>query len=146
MVVMDWYSRYILSWELSLTLEKEFCLHALESSLWISKPEIFNTDQGAQFTSVEFTGRLQEAGIRISMDGRRRLYDNIFVERLWRTVKYEEVYLHDYQTVREARNGLGRYFHFYNTERLHETLGYRTPHEVYFGTKAVKVPFEGPRV
>jgi len=145
-VVMDWYSRYILSWELSLTLEKEFCVQALESSLWISKPEIFNTDQGAQFTSEEFTGRLQEAGIRISMDGRRRLYDNIFVERLWRTVKYEEVYLHDYQRVREARNGLGRYFHFYNTERLHETLGYRTPHEVYFGTKAVKIPFEGPRI
>lgn len=145
-VVMDWYSRYILSWELSLTLEKEFCVHAIESSLWISKPKIFNTDQGAQFTSEEFTGRLQEAGIRISMDGRRRLYDNIFVERLWRTVKYEEVYLHDYQTVREARNGLGNYFQFYNTERLHETPGYRTPHEVYFGTKAVKVPFEGPRV
>lgn len=145
-VVMDWYSRYILSWELSLTLEKEFCVQALERSSWISKPEIFNTDQGAQFTSEEFTGRLQEAGIRISMDGRRRLYDNIFVERLWRTVKYEEVYLHDYQTVREARDGLGRYFHFYNMERLHETLGYRTPHEVYFGTKAVKVPFEGPRV
>ena len=96
--------------------------------------------------SEEFTGRLQEAGIRISMDGRRRLYDNIFVERLWRTVKYEEVYLHYYQKVREVRDGLWRYFHFYNTERLHETLGYRTPHEVYFGTKAVKVPFEGPRV
>ncbi len=145
-VVMDWYSRYILSWELSLTLEKEFCIQALESSLWISKPEIFNTDQGAQFTSEEFTGRLAEAGIRVSMDGRRSLYDNIFVERLWRTVKYEEVYLYDYQRIREARDGLGRYFQFYNTERLHETLGSRTPHEVYFGTKAVKVPFEEPRV
>jgi putative transposase len=145
-VVMDWCSRYILSWDLSVTLEKEFCLHALEKALWVSNPEIFNTDQGAQFTSVEFTGRLEQAGIRISMDGRRRLYDNIFVERLWRTVKYEEVYLHDYRMIGEAREGLGRYFYFYNTERLHETLGYRTPHEVYFGTKAVKVPTFEPRV
>ncbi len=145
-VVMDWYSRYILSWDLSVTLEKEFCIHALEKALRVSKPEIFNTDQGSQFTSVEFTGRLEEAGIRISMDGRRRLYDNIFVERLWRTVKYEEVYLHDYRMVREAREGLTRYFIFYNTERLHETLGYRTPHEVYFGTKAVKVLSFEPRV
>lgn len=144
-VVMDWYSRYILSWELSITLEKEFCIQSLKRALCISKPDIFNTDQGSQFTSEEFTGHLEEAGIRISMDGRGRLYDNIFVERLWRTVKYEEVYLHDYRTVRDARDGLGRYFNFYNTERLHETLGYRTPHEIYFGTEAVKVPVVGPR-
>ena len=133
-VVLDWYSRYILSWELSITLEKEFCLQALKKALWISKPEIFNTDQGAQFTSEEFTGALAGANVRISMDGRGRLYNNIFVERLWRTVKYEEVYLHDYRTVLEARERLAAYFRFYNTERLHEALGYRTPHEVYFGT------------
>jgi len=103
---MDWFSRYVLSWELSITLDKEFCLKALEKALLVSKPEIFNTDQGAQFTSVEFTGRLEDAGVKISMDGRGRLYDNIFVERLWRTVKYEEVYLHDYRTVLEARERL----------------------------------------
>ena len=135
--VMDWHSRYILSWELSITLEKEFCLEALKKALGISKPEIFNTDQGAQFTSEEFTGLLEDAEVRISMDGRGRLYDNIFVERLWRTVKYEEVYLHDYRTVQEARERLASYFRFYNTERLHETLAYRTPHEVYGGTPAV---------
>lgn len=144
--VMDWYSRYILSWELSITLEKEFCLQALERALWISKPGIFNSDQGAQFTSDEFTGRLEEAGVRISMDGRRRLYDNIFVERFWRTIKYEEVYLHDYRTVQEARERLAAYFHFYNTERLHESLGYRTPHEVYFGTTSVQTSAWEPRV
>jgi len=139
-VVMDWHSRFILSWELSITLEKEFCVQALEKALYQSKPEVFNTDQGAQFTSEEFTGRLEEAGVRISMDGRRRLYDNICVERQWRTIKYEEVYLHDYRTVREARERLALYFHFYNTERLHESLGYRTPHEVYFGRPAVETP------
>lgn len=145
-VVMDWYSRYILSWELSITLEKEFCLQALERALWISKPGIFNSDQGAQFTSDEFTGRLEEAGVRISMDGRRQLYDNIFVERFWRTIKYEEVYLHDYRTVQEAWERLAAYFHFYNTERLHESLGYRTPHEVYFGTTAVQTSAWEPKV
>jgi putative transposase len=138
-VVMDWYSRYILSWGLSITLEKEFCIQALVDALGISKPEIFNTDQGGQFTSEGFTGLLAKAEIRISMDGRSRLFDNIFVERLWRTVKYEEVYLHEYRTVLEAREQLAAYFRFYNTERLHETLGYRTPHEVYFGTPAVPV-------
>lgn len=94
---------------------------------------MFNSDQGAQFTSIEFTVRLEAAGIKISMDGRGRVFDNIFIERLWRTVKYEEVYLHSYESVREARNGLARYLRIYNTERLHESLGYRTPHEVYFG-------------
>ena len=145
-VVMDWYSRYILSWKLSIMLEKEFRLEALERALWISKPGIFNSDQGAQFTSDEFTERLEEAGVWISMDGRRRLYDNIFVERFWRTIKYEEVYLHDYRTVQEARERLSAYFHFYNTERLHESLGYRTPHEVYFGTTAVQTSAWEPRV
>jgi len=130
--IMDWYSRYVLAWELRNSLDQQFCLDALERTLAISQPEIFNTDQGSQFTSREFTGRLEGAGVRISMDGRGRVFDNIFIERLWRSVKYEEVYLHRYESVREARNGLTRYFQFYNTERLHESLGYRTPHEVYF--------------
>jgi len=135
-VVMDWHSRYILSWELSITLEKEFCLDALHRALLIAKPEIFNTDQGPQFTSEEFTTLLEGEGIQDSMDGRGRVYDNIFVERLWRTVKYEEVYLHEYRTVSEARAHLKDYFWFYNEERPHEALGYRTPHEVCFGTPA----------
>lgn len=129
--IMDWYSRYVLSWELSTSLDTAFCLSALEKALKASHPEIFNTDQGSQFTSREFTGRLEKEGIRISMDGRGRVFDNIFVERLWRSVKYEEVYLHSYQTVSEARHGLARYFLFYNTERLHESLGYQTPYEIY---------------
>lgn len=130
--VMDWYSRYVLAWELSNSLDKQFCLDALGQALAISQPEIFNSDQGSQFTSSEFTRRLEAAGVMISMDGRGRVFDNIFIERLWRTVKYEEVYLHSYESVRDARNGLGRYFRLYNTERLHESLGYRTPHEVFF--------------
>ena len=134
--ILDWYSRYVLSWELSTTLDTGFCLEALR----VSKPEIFNTDQGPQFTRVDFTGRLEDAGIKVSMDGRGRVYDNIFVERLWRSVKYEEVYLHDYQTVAEARTHLAAYFEFYNDERPHEALGYRTPHEVYFGTRATLLP------
>jgi len=131
--VMDWYSRYVLAWELSNTLDKQFCLDALGRALALSRPEIFNSDQGSQFTSTEFSGRLEVAGVRISMDGRGRVFDNIFIERLWRTVKYEEVYLKSYESVREARNGLARYFQLYNTERLHEALGYRTPQEVYSG-------------
>lgn len=129
--IMDWYSRYVLSWELSTTLDVAFCIAALNQALWISKPAIFNTDQGTQFTGAEFTGRLEQEDIRISMDGRGRVQDNIFVERLWRSVKYEEVYLNDYGTVAEARNGLARYFLFYNRERIHETLGYRTPYAIY---------------
>ncbi len=132
-VIMDWYSRYIVSWELSDTLDSRFCTEALREALWTSKPEIFNTDQGMQFTSQEFTGLLQGSEVRISMDGRGQVYDNIFVERLWRTVKHEEVYLHEYRTVAEARQSLRMYFDFYNTERLHQSLGYRTPSEVYFG-------------
>ena len=138
--ILDWYSRYVLSWELSTTLDTGFCLEALRQALRISKPEIFNTDQGPQFTSVDFTRCLLDEGIRVSMDGRGRVYDNIFVERLWRSVKYEEVYLHDYQTVSATRAGLSEYFVFYNTERPHEALGYRTPHEVYFGTRAAMMP------
>lgn len=131
-VVMDWFSRYVLAWEVSIMLDKEFCIRALEEAMKVSKPEIFNSDQGMQFTSENFTSILEQAGIRISMDGRGRVYDNIFVERLWRTVKYEEVYLHDYRTVSEARLRLANYFHFYNRERIHETLGYKTPYDVYY--------------
>ena len=140
--IMDWHSRYVLAWELSTTLDKGFCLDAVRQALQISKPKIFNTDQGSQFTSTDFTGLLEKHDIKVSMDGRGRVYDNIFIERLWRSVKYEEVYLHDYATIAEARAHLTAYFHFYNEERLHETLGYRTPHEVYFGTSASLAPAE----
>lgn len=129
--VIDWFSRYVLSWQLSNTLESSFCVEALEMALRARQPEIFNTDQGTQFTSGDFTGVLQKRDIAISMDGRGRCLDNIFVERLWRTVKYEEVYLHDYQTPAEAYLGLKKYFKFYNTERFHQALGGRKPYEVY---------------
>jgi putative transposase len=131
--VMDWFSRYVLSWAISITMDTAFCVEALDQALGQGHPEIFNTDQGVQFTSQAFTARLKEGGIRISMDGRGRALDNVFVERLWRTVKYEEVYLRDYQTVWEARHGLARYFVFYNEERLHQALGYRPPAAVYHG-------------
>ena len=131
--VMDWFSRYVLSWALSITMDVRFCLEALEQALRVAKPDIFNSDQGSQFTSVEFTGRLTQADIRISMDGRGRALDNVFVERLWRSVKYEEVYLHDYGTPKEAIQGLEAYFEFYNGTRLHQSLNYRTPAAVYFG-------------
>ena len=137
-VVMDWYSRYVLSWELSNTLDAAFCVEALERALAISKPDIFNTDQGAQYTSEAFAGPLKSASVKISMDGRGRCYDNIFVERLWRTVKYEEVYLHHYETMEEAWDGLARHFAFYNRERPHQSLKWRTPHEMYFGTQEEK--------
>lgn len=130
-VVMDWYSRYVLSWELSNSLESGFCVSALEKALARGSPGIFNTDQGAQFTSEAFTQRLLSAGVQISMDGKGRALDNVFVERLWRTVKYEEVYPRDYADGRAARGGLGRYFLFYNEERRHQGLGKRTPAEVY---------------
>jgi putative transposase len=129
--VMDWFSRYVLAWELSVTLDAGFCVEALRQALSLGTPDIFNTDQGGQFTSQAFTGLLLDTGIRISMDGRGRAFDNIFIERLWRSVKYEEVYLHDYQTPAEARLGLGPYFAFYNGQRLHQALDYRTPAEVY---------------
>lgn len=136
--IMDWFSRYVLSWGVSTTLETEFCLTALEKALKHSKPEIFNSDQGSQFTSTEFTGRLESSGVRISMDGRGRVFDNIFVERLWRSVKYEDVYIKGYETVSEVKAGLADYFQLYNTERLHESLGYRTPLEVYLGERRLK--------
>jgi putative transposase len=129
--VMDWFSRYVLSWEVSVTLEADFCVLALEQALSFGKPEIFNTDQGSQFTSIDFTKILLNSGVQISMDGKGRVFDNIFSERLWRTVKVEEVYLRDYQTVAEATYLLGRYFELYNNQRLHQALGYRTPAEVY---------------
>jgi putative transposase len=131
--VMDWFSRYVLSWAVSITMDVAFCLDALDHALAHGQPEIFNTDQGAQFTAQEFTTRLETGGVRISMDGRGRALDNVFVERLWRSVKYEEVYLRDYQSVWDARQGLARYFGFYNHERLHQALGYRTPATVYHG-------------
>jgi len=145
-VIMDWFSRYVLSWVLSITLEKEFCLEALRRALMVSTPEIFNTDQGAQFTSEEFIRILKDAEIRISMDGHGRLYDNIFVERLWRTVKYEEVYLNDYVSVPVARKGLADYFGFYNTERPHASLGGKTPFEVYYGVSSARNAGFGQRV
>ena len=129
--IMDWYSRYVLSWRLSNTLDMGFCLEALGEALVVTQPEIFNSDQGSQFTSHAFTSRLEERGVSISMDGRGRAIDNVFVERLWRTVKYEEVYLKDYQDGWEAEDSLGAYFHFYSHERIHQALGYRTPAQVY---------------
>ena len=131
--VMDWFSRYVLSWAVSITMDVGFCLEALEQALGVATPGVFNSDQGAQFTSLEFTGRLAAAGIQISMDGRGRALDNVFVERLWRTVKYEEVYLKDYATPREATQQLGRFFVRYNEQRQHQSLGYQTPAVVYFG-------------
>jgi putative transposase len=130
--VMDWYSRYVLAWHLSNTLDEHFCLEALEAALAEGRPTIFNTDQGAQFTALAFTSRLEAAGIRISMDGRGRALDNVFVERLWRTVKYEHVYLHEYTSVPDLERGLGDYFTFYNHDRLHQSLCYQTPAEVHF--------------
>jgi putative transposase len=130
--IIDWWSRYVLAWQLSNTLDVAFCLEALEMALVQGCPEIFNTDQGVQFTSLAFTSRLERAGIAISMDGRGRALDNIFVERLWRTVKYEDIYLHDYASVPALAVGLDRYFIFYNHERPHQSLAYRTPAEVHW--------------
>ena len=130
-VIMDWYSRYVLSWRLSNTLDAGFCVDALEEALRKGRPDICNTDQGAQFTSEAFTGLLEQHRIRISMDGKGSYNDNLFIERLWRTVKYEEVYLKAYQDGRDARASLGDYFRFYNTERPHQALGYQTPAEVF---------------
>jgi putative transposase len=131
--VMDWYSRYVLSWELSLTMELDFCVETLKRALRRGRPKIFNSDQGSQFTSEKFTDELKTRGITISMDGRGRCFDNIFIERLWRSLKYEEVYLHEYDLVPEARTSIGKWFRFYNQERRHQSLGYRTPGEMYLG-------------
>jgi putative transposase len=129
--IIDWYSRYVLSWEVSTTLESDFCMSALDRALHLAKPEIFNSDQGSQFTSTAFTGILKEHQVAISMDGRGRALDNIFVERLWRSVKYEDVYLNRYETLPQAIAGLRRYFQFYNGDRPHQSLSYQTPAAVY---------------
>ena len=135
--IMDWHSRKVLSWRLSNTMDSDFCVDALEEAIGrYGAPEIFNTDQGAQFTSEAFTGVLKAAGIQISMDGKGRWVDNVFVERLWRSVKYEEVYLRAYESVPEARSRLGEYFSFYNSERKHQSLG-STPDQAYFGETAL---------
>ena len=131
--ILDWYSRLVLAWELSISLDVGFCLTALERAMADQRPEIFNTDQGVQFTSAQFQAPLLAAQVRLSMDGRGRVFDNIFVERLWRSVKYEEVYPKDYEDVASARRGLAEYFTFYNKERYHQALEYRTPHSVHFG-------------
>jgi putative transposase len=131
MAVMDWYSRHVLDWEVSTTLEADFCIETVGRLLERQTCEIFNTDQGAQFTTPRFTQPLLARGVRVSMDGRGRAFDNIFIERLWRTVKYDYVYLHDIQTVSDLRVGLGDFFDRYNYKRLHQSLGYRTPAEVY---------------
>lgn len=131
--ILDWFSRYVLSWSLSTTLEAQFCVRTLQEALRRARPQIVNTDQGSQFTGGEWIEELKAAEVSISMDGRGRAFDNIFTERLWRSVKYEDVYLQDYETVDAARAGLGEYFRFYNTARPHQALGYRTPAEVHFG-------------
>jgi putative transposase len=142
--VIDWYSRYVLSWRLSNTLEVRFCVEALDEALSRGRPEIFNTDQGSQFTSREYTGRLEGAGIAVSRDGRGRALDNVFVERLWRSVKYEDIYIKDYERVSELESGLTAYFRFYDEERPHQSLGYRTPGEVYRAGLGQTIRGEGP--
>jgi putative transposase len=131
--IIDWYSRYVLAWRLSNTLDGSFCLEMLDEALQRGRPEVFNTDQGVQFTAAAWTGRLESAGVAVSMDGQGRCLDNVFVERLWRTVKYEDIYLWGYETVPSLQQGLGRYFPYYNEERLHQSLDYRTPAVVYQG-------------
>jgi putative transposase len=135
--VLDWYSRYVLAWRLSNTLDGSFCLDMLDEALSRGRPEVFNTDQGVQFTAEAFTGRLRSAGVAVSMDGRGRCLDNVFVERLWRTVKYENIYLRGYESVPELEQGLDEYFLFYNVERLHQALDYQTPATVYDGGHSV---------
>ena len=134
-VFLDWYSRYVISWSFSDSLSADFVVEALEDAFRSARPMIINSDQGSQYTSPQYVELLQGAGVRISMDGRGRAHDNIFTERLWRSVKYEEVYLKEYRSPREAREGLRRYFEFYNNRRPHQALGYRTPAEVYLEHK-----------
>ena len=136
--VIDWFSRYVIAWRLSNTLDGSFCLEMLEEALRGGRPEIFNTDQGVQFTAAAFTGRLESAGVAVSMDGRGRALDNVFVERLWRSVKHEDIYIQGYDTVPGLHRGLARYFAFYNDERPHQSLGYRTPAAVYRATEVNK--------
>ena len=140
--VMDWVSRYVLAWRLSNLLDADFCIEALEEALRQGRPEIFNTDQGSQFTGDGFTGVLRGHGVAMSMDGRGRFADNIFVERLWRSLKYEEVYLRAYENVAQARHGIAAYFEFYNHQRLHQALGYRTPHQLLLEGLGMSPAFE----
>ena len=136
--VLDWYSRRVLSWRVSITMDVHFCVEALEEAIErFGPPEIVNTDQGSQFTSMAFTGLLKDHGIRISMDGKGAWRDNVFIERLWRSVKYEEVYLHAYDTVSDSRTGIGRYFDLYNRRRPHSSLGRKTPDSVYFSQQSL---------
>ena len=137
--IMDWYSRCVLSWRLSNTMDADFCIEALQEALRQGQPEIFNTDQGSQFTGEAFIGNLERRGVRVSMDGKGSYNDNLFIERLWRTVKYEEVYLKAYRDAAEARNCLEKYFRFYNAGRPHQALGYRTPAEVYYSSQVETV-------
>jgi len=136
--VMDWYSRYVLSWAVSISLETAFCIEALKRALEMGRPEIFNSDQGSQFTSKDFTDELLGRSVKISMDGSGRVFDNIFMERLWRSLKYEEVYLKEYASVTDAIENITNYFHFYNGERFHQSLDYKTPHQVYYGMSKIK--------
>jgi putative transposase len=129
--IIDWYSRYVIAWRLSNTLDGAFCQELLQEALRLTTPEVFNTDQGSQFTALAFIQLLESAGVAVSMDGKGRCLDNVFVERLWRTLKYEDIYLKGYETVPQLESGLGRYFPFYNEERLHQSLDYRTPGQVY---------------
>lgn len=138
--IMDWHSRYVLAWGLSNSLESSFCVDVLEEALSQRRPEIFNTDQGVQFTSRMFTSRLEAAGVSISMDGKGRALDNVFIERLWRSVKYEHVYLHDHSTVRSLQRGLEQYLAYFNRERPHQGLDYCTPWDVYRGAETVAAP------
>jgi len=135
--IMDWFSRFVLAWQLSNTLDGAFCLAALQVALRDAQPDIFNTDQGVQFTALDFTGTLEAAHIRVSMDGRGRAFDNIFIERLWRSVKYEDIYIKEYRSVSALAAGLESYFQLYNYERPHQSLGYLTPADIHF---AVNVP------
>lgn len=134
--MLDWYSRYVVSWELDQTLEMPFVLEAVERALAQATPTIWNSDQGSHFTCPQYIDRLKQAQVQISMDGKGRALDNIFTERLWRTVKYEEVYLHEYVSPKEARQQLTRYLEFYNGQRSHQSLDYQTPAQVYFGKDA----------
>ena len=136
MAVIDWYSRYVLDWSISTTLESDFCIATVGDLLLERRCEIFNTDQGAQFTTAKFTEQLLACGVQVSMDGKGRALDNIFVERLWRSLKYECVYPMNFASVKEARHHIGEYFKFYNEERPHQSLSYKTPAEVYYGSKS----------
>lgn len=136
--ILDWFSRFVLSWELSLALDISFCVSTLKRALLHATPDIHNSDQGSQFTSLDYTSILENASIKISMDGKGRCFDNIFTERLWRTVKYEDIYLKSYRDIHEARKGLQEYFAFYNQERKHQSLNYQTPQQVYFQRSSSK--------